>query len=39
VDALEWLVGFINDIPEIIPKDFPWQNLNYKIPMINHMEK
>ncbi len=27
VDALEWLVGYINDIPEIIPKDFPWQNL------------
>ncbi|CAG8545736.1 4312_t:CDS:2 [Acaulospora morrowiae] len=27
VDALEWLVGYINDIPEIIPKNFPWQNL------------
>ena len=27
VDALEWLVGYINDIPEIIPKNFPWENL------------
>ncbi|CAG8565316.1 16254_t:CDS:2 [Funneliformis mosseae] len=27
VDALEWLVGYINDIPELIPKDFPWLNL------------
>lgn len=27
VDALEWLVGYINDIPEVIPKNFPWENL------------
>ncbi|CAG8437946.1 4635_t:CDS:10 [Acaulospora colombiana] len=27
VDALEWLVGYINDIPEIIPEKFPWKNL------------
>ncbi|GBC05894.1 hypothetical protein RclHR1_00650013 [Rhizophagus clarus] len=27
VDALEWLVGYINDIPEMIPRNFPWENL------------
>ncbi|CAG8793629.1 5825_t:CDS:2, partial [Racocetra persica] len=27
VDALEWLVGYINDIPEVIPENFPWKNL------------
>ncbi|CAJ0898993.1 10333_t:CDS:2 [Entrophospora sp. SA101] len=27
VDALEWLVGYINDMPEIIPKNFPYENL------------
>ncbi|CAB4415302.1 unnamed protein product [Rhizophagus irregularis] len=27
VDALEWLVGYINDIPEMIPGNFPWENL------------
>ncbi|KAI9096616.1 hypothetical protein DFS34DRAFT_148162 [Phlyctochytrium arcticum] len=25
VDALEWLVGFIWDKPDVIPKDFPWE--------------
>jgi iron complex transport system substrate-binding protein len=25
VDAFEWLVGWINDRPEIIPRDFPWE--------------
>ncbi|PRP77007.1 hypothetical protein PROFUN_14696 [Planoprotostelium fungivorum] len=25
VDAFEWMVGFINDQPQIIPSDFIWQ--------------
>ena len=25
IDAFEWLVGSLNDRPEIIPKDFPWE--------------
>ncbi|KAJ3151117.1 hypothetical protein HDU89_002329 [Geranomyces variabilis] len=25
VDALEWLVGFIHDRPDIIPPGFPWE--------------
>lgn len=24
VDALEWLTGWLNDRPEVIPADFPW---------------
>ncbi|RUS32003.1 hypothetical protein BC938DRAFT_476512 [Jimgerdemannia flammicorona] len=25
VDALEWLTGLFNDVPEIIPRDFPYK--------------
>jgi ABC-type Fe3+-hydroxamate transport system substrate-binding protein len=25
IDAFEWLVGWLNDRPELIPKDFPWE--------------
>ncbi|GBG79391.1 hypothetical protein CBR_g29540 [Chara braunii] len=25
VDALEWLVGLLNDKPEVIPPSFPWE--------------
>lgn len=25
VDAYEWLVGWLNDRPEVIPKGFPWR--------------
>jgi len=25
IDAFEWLVGWLNDRPELIPQDFPWQ--------------
>ncbi len=25
VDAYEFLVGYLNDLPELIPEDFPWQ--------------
>lgn len=25
VDAFEWLVGWLNDRPELIPHDFPWE--------------
>jgi len=25
VDAFEWLVGWLNDRPELIPPNFPWQ--------------
>lgn len=28
VDAFEWLVGWLNDRPEIIPADFPWTPLD-----------
>lgn len=28
VDAYAFLVGFINDLPDLIPKDFPWQPLD-----------
>jgi len=28
VDAFEFLVGFLNDLPEFIPKDFPWSTLD-----------
>lgn len=24
IDALEWLVGWLNDRPEIVPRGFPW---------------
>lgn len=27
VDAYEWLVGWLNDRPELIPEDFPWRAL------------
>lgn len=27
-DAFEWLTGWINDRPELLPKDFPWAPLN-----------
>lgn len=27
VDAYEWLVGWLNDRPELIPADFPWKTL------------
>ncbi|MEM0983569.1 MAG: ABC transporter substrate-binding protein [Planctomycetota bacterium] len=27
VDAFEWLVGWLNDRPELIPIDFPWREL------------
>ncbi|TVQ77336.1 MAG: cobalamin-binding protein [Phycisphaeraceae bacterium] len=27
VDAFEWLVGWLNDRPELIPSDFPWEPL------------
>ncbi|TVQ33131.1 MAG: cobalamin-binding protein [Phycisphaeraceae bacterium] len=27
VDAYEWLVGWLNDRPELIPKGFPWAEL------------
>ena len=27
VDAYEWLVGWLNDRPELIPVDFPWRSL------------
>jgi len=26
VDAFEWLVGWLNDRPELIPHDFPWES-------------
>ncbi|MFM9957145.1 MAG: ABC transporter substrate-binding protein [Phycisphaerales bacterium] len=25
VDAYEWLVGWLHDVPELIPKNFPWR--------------
>jgi len=25
VDAFEWLVGWLNDLPKLIPSDFPWE--------------
>jgi len=25
IDAFEWLAGWINDRPELIPADFPWR--------------
>lgn len=25
VDAFEWIVGWLNDRPELTPRDFPWQ--------------
>jgi iron complex transport system substrate-binding protein len=28
VDAYEWLVGWINERPELIPRDFPWKKWN-----------
>jgi iron complex transport system substrate-binding protein len=28
VDAFEWLVGWINDRPELIPAGFPWRTLD-----------
>lgn len=27
VDAFEWLVGYLNDRPELIPAGFPWRRL------------
>lgn len=27
VDAFEWLVGWLNDRPELMPHDFPWEPL------------
>jgi len=30
IDAYEWLVGWLNDRPELIPHDFPWEGgVNY----------
>jgi hypothetical protein len=28
VDAFEWLVGWLNDRPELIPAGFPWERLS-----------
>ena len=28
VDAYEWLVGWLNDRPEVIPEGFPWRRLH-----------
>lgn len=25
VDAYEWLVGWLNDVPDLVPRDFPWR--------------
>jgi len=25
VDGFEWLVGWLNDRPELIPREFPWE--------------
>eukprot|EP00850_Spirogloea_muscicola_P003389 SM000013S26558 [mRNA] locus=s13:1001004:1007565:- [translate_table: standard] len=25
IDALEWLVAVLNDVPELIPSEFPWE--------------
>ncbi|MCA9282802.1 MAG: ABC transporter substrate-binding protein [Phycisphaeraceae bacterium] len=27
VDAYEWLVGWLNDVPRLIPDGFPWESL------------
>eukprot|EP00127_Corallochytrium_limacisporum_P003207 Clim_evm56s147 gene=Clim_evmTU56s147 len=30
IDGLAWLVGWLNDIPEVIPEDFPWRPVENK---------
>ncbi len=30
VDAFEWLVGWLNDRPEVMPKGFPWEKWSNK---------
>ena len=32
VDALEWLVGLLHGLPEVMPPDFPWVMLKDLVP-------
>ena len=32
VDAYEWLVGYLNDLPDLIPEGFPWTPLDRRTP-------
>ena len=32
MDALEWLVGLLHGLPEVMPPEFPWMMLEDLLP-------